>query len=42
MPGIWQSVIVAPYIGAWIEIGNEGRLCHLMVVTPHIGELIEI
>ena len=34
--------MVAPYTGAWIEIGKSMFLCHGAYVAPYTGAWIEI
>ena len=34
--------IVAPYLGAWIEISSTGNSSQVMTVAPYLGAWIEI
>ena len=34
--------MVAPHMGAWIEISRLGNLSGYLVVAPHMGAWIEI
>ena len=37
-----MTVLVAPHVGAWIEINRIGTPCYTPGVAPHVGAWIEI
>ncbi|SPF40879.1 conserved hypothetical protein [Candidatus Desulfosporosinus infrequens] len=37
-----ESISVAPYAGAWIEIKNLGGINYVFTVAPYAGAWIEI
>ena len=36
------KIMVAPFVGAWIEIISSGKSSHLATVAPFVGAWIEI
>ena len=38
----WNDVLVAPLVGAWIEIIQIGRIVQLSQVAPLVGAWIEM
>ena len=39
---MWSSPLVAPHMGAWIEINSKDALSKHVEVAPHMGAWIEI
>ena len=38
----FSLIIVAPHVGAWIEMVNGSSITHGMKVAPHVGAWIEM